>query len=390
MPRTRRELGGGHVLEPRPGLYTRTSSCSTSRASTRASSARSRSIPSSLLRPRPAATPTPSWRRTAPPSAASRGILPEHPRRASCPRREAAKRAGDAVKSQAIKILMNSFYGVPRDPRLPLPRPAPGQRHHQLRARGAALVPGRASRPRAAASSTATPTASSWSRARPTPDEARRLGEELAARAQPRARRPHPRRPGASRAGWSCSSSGSTCRLFLPAVRHGTAGARKRYVGLVGARTDGPRGGVHRDGGRCAATGPSWREEVQRELYARLFADAPVEEYLREVVAAGARRPARRSPRLPQGAAQGPRGLHHHHPAPRRRGAQDGTPRARPDRLRDDPRRAGARAERQQLAIDYEHYVEKQVRPVAEPVLALLGLDFAKVTGSERQLSLFE
>ena len=28
------------------------------------------------------------------------------------PRREAAKRAGDAVASQAIKILMNSFYGV--------------------------------------------------------------------------------------------------------------------------------------------------------------------------------------------------------------------------------------------------------------------------------------
>jgi DNA polymerase-2 len=39
--------------------------------------------------------------------------------------------------------------------------------------------------------------------------------------------------------------------------------------------------------------------------------------------------------------------------------------------------------------IDYEHYVEKQVRPVAEPVLALLGLDFAKVIGDDRQLTLF-
>jgi DNA polymerase-2 len=39
--------------------------------------------------------------------------------------------------------------------------------------------------------------------------------------------------------------------------------------------------------------------------------------------------------------------------------------------------------------IDYEHYVDKQLRPVAEPVLALLGLDFAKVIGDDRQLSLF-
>jgi len=39
--------------------------------------------------------------------------------------------------------------------------------------------------------------------------------------------------------------------------------------------------------------------------------------------------------------------------------------------------------------IDHEHYVEKQIRPVAEPVLALLGLDFAQVVGDDRQLSLF-
>ena len=38
---------------------------------------------------------------------------------------------------------------------------------------------------------------------------------------------------------------------------------------------------------------------------------------------------------------------------------------------------------------DREHYVEKQVRPVAEPVLATLGLDFARVIGDDRQLGLF-
>jgi len=39
--------------------------------------------------------------------------------------------------------------------------------------------------------------------------------------------------------------------------------------------------------------------------------------------------------------------------------------------------------------LDHEHYVQKQVRPVAEPVLALLGLDFDQVIGDQRQLSLF-
>jgi DNA polymerase-2 len=43
----------------------------------------------------------------------------------------------------------------------------------------------------------------------------------------------------------------------------------------------------------------------------------------------------------------------------------------------------------QRSPIDHEHYVEKQVRPVAEPVLALLGLDFDRIVGSAGQLSLF-
>ena len=39
--------------------------------------------------------------------------------------------------------------------------------------------------------------------------------------------------------------------------------------------------------------------------------------------------------------------------------------------------------------IDYEHYVERQLRAVAEPVLTLLGLDFDDASGARKQLSLF-
>ena len=68
-------------------------------------------------------------------------------------------------------------------------------------------------------------------------------------------------------------------RLCLPAMRHGTAGARKRYAGLV----DGPGGARVVFTGMEAVRG-DWTDlarDVQRELYARLFADQPVLEYLR-------------------------------------------------------------------------------------------------------------
>jgi DNA polymerase-2 len=38
---------------------------------------------------------------------------------------------------------------------------------------------------------------------------------------------------------------------------------------------------------------------------------------------------------------------------------------------------------------DREHYVDRQIRPVAEPVLQTLGLSFAQVIGDDRQIGLF-
>jgi DNA polymerase-2 len=42
-----------------------------------------------------------------------------------------------------------------------------------------------------------------------------------------------------------------------------------------------------------------------------------------------------------------------------------------------------------QHALDREHYVAKQIKPVAEPVLATLGLDFERVIGDNRQFDLY-
>jgi len=39
--------------------------------------------------------------------------------------------------------------------------------------------------------------------------------------------------------------------------------------------------------------------------------------------------------------------------------------------------------------LDREHYVQKQMRPVSEPVLAALGLNFEQVIGDSRQIDLY-
>jgi len=41
-----------------------------------------------------------------------------------------------------------------------------------------------------------------------------------------------------------------------------------------------------------------------------------------------------------------------------------------------------------QHPLDREHYIEKQVKPVAEPVLAALGLDFNLLIGDGRQMQM--
>ncbi len=175
-------------------------------------------------------------------------------------------------------------------------------------------------------------------------------------------------------------------RLCLPAMRHGTAGARKRYAGLVEAK----------DGARVVFTGMEavrgdWTElakDVQRELYTRLFTDQPVLEYLREVVAdlrkgrfddrLVYRKSLRKAPEA-YTATTPP------HVAAARKMAGKRRGRVAYVITTDGPEPADDRRH----PIDHEHYVERQLRAVAEPVLALLGQDFADVSGSSKQLSLF-
>ena len=296
------------------------------------------------------------------------------------PRREAAKRAGDAVASQAVKILMNSFYGVLGTPacrfhNVAVANAVTGMGRRLLRwskrwfeERGFDVLYG--------------DTDSLFVRSGLPVEEARDAGPRLA-RELSEAVAAH------IAAEWQVTSRLDLefeklyVKLVLPSVRRGRGGARKRYAGLVDGRREVEFVGmevVRRDWTELA-------KDVQRELYARLFAGEPVDGYLADTVAALRRgelddklvyrkglrkRPAAYTASTPP------------HVAAARKSRRPGRvvsyliTVAGPEPL-----------DALEHAPDREHYVDKQVRAVAEPVLAALGLDFDRVVGDDEQLTLF-
>jgi DNA polymerase-2 len=172
-------------------------------------------------------------------------------------------------------------------------------------------------------------------------------------------------------------------RLLLPALRGSTQGSKKRYVGLV------RRGGeehLHFVG--LESVRRDWTDlakRYQRELVDLVFHDRPVEEFTRtflDRLRAGGfddelvyRRALRKS--TEEYTSTTPPHV------------QAATKMSRPPgriihyvMTIDGPEPA----EEQKHAFDYEHYVEKQVRPVAESILSLIGLDWDRVTGMQGTL----
>ncbi|NNM24781.1 MAG: DNA polymerase II [Phycisphaerales bacterium] len=375
------EQAGGHVLEPQPGLYRNVLLLDFK--SLYPSVIRTFNIdPLALIE---GATASASI--VAPNGAAfSRrpGILPAMLDELF-PQRESAKQAGNAVASHAIKILMNSFYGVLGTSTCRFAAP---QLANAITGFGRAILLWTKGRIEARGHEVLYgDTDSLFVRvATEDEDEANRLGRRLTATLNEElATHVHER--------WGVTSRLELefetlyLRLFLPAARGSTSGARKRYAGLI-RRGEEPEvvftgmEVVRRD----------WTElarQVQRVLYERLFTDRPVATYLRNVVAAVRagehddllvyRKGLRR--KLETYTATTPP----HVAAARKL-------RGRPGRViayvmtRDGPEPA----EERRSPLDHEHYVQRQVRAVADPVLALLGLEFDRVVGDERQMLLFE
>jgi DNA polymerase-2 len=299
------------------------------------------------------------------------------------PRREAARAAGDDVAAHAIKILMNSFYGVLGTPACRFSNPAlansiTGSGREILlwskrwfETAGFQVLYG--------------DTDSLFVQSKTVdPDAARAEGRDLAARLNADLAR-HVERTWRVTSRLELKFEKLYLKLFLPHARHSTRGASKRYAGLkhgdavdqvefIGMEV------VRRDWTALA-------KDVQRELYRRLFTDQSVHDYLADVVKrvrdgeldeALVYRKNLRKNAAEYTATTPP------HVAAARKSNQ------RPGRLISYVMTvAGPEPlDNLQNPLDREHYVTKQVRPVAEPVLETLGLEFERVVGDERQLDL--
>ncbi|MEZ5064785.1 MAG: DNA polymerase II [bacterium] len=300
------------------------------------------------------------------------------------PRRAAAKARGDQVASQAIKILMNSFYGVLgtsacrfASPDLANAITGFGREmllwmRDRVEARGHRVLYG---------DTDSLFVESGAENAEAAHAIGERLAEELNAELAE-----HVKETWRVESLLTLEFEKVFLRLFLPPLRHSTAGAAKRYVGLEDAK---PEPKVVFTGMEVVRR--DWTElakQVQRELYRRFFAEESPADYLERVVAevrAGERdewlvyRKGLRK-KLSSYTANVPPHVAAARKLPGRPGSvieyvitSNG-----PEPLADV-----------KSPLDREHYVQKQIRPVAEPVLAELGLDFDVVVGDDRQLALF-
>ncbi len=300
------------------------------------------------------------------------------------PRREAAKRAGDQVASNAVKILMNSFYGVLGTPACRFYNPALANSitgagrevllwsQRWFENAGFQVLYG---------DTDSLFVESPGGNPADTQEHGRRLALALNADLT--------RHIDAT---WRVASRLELqfeklyLRLFLPRTRGGTRGASKRYAGLRQGEGDSRLEFVGMEVVRRDWT--DLAKQVQRELYRRLFTDQAVDAYLTDIV-----RQVRKGElddalvyrkNLRKGAAEYTATSPPHVVAARKSTQPPGrlvsylVTTAGPEPL-----------DNHQHPIDREHYVLKQIKPVAEAVLETLGLDFDQVIGDSRQLDLY-
>jgi DNA polymerase-2 len=180
----------------------------------------------------------------------------------------------------------------------------------------------------------------------------------------------------------------------MPTVRGSDEGSKKRYAGLAGT----PDGGEEMVYKGLETVRTDWTplaQQFQQGLYGRIFRREPYEDYVRDYVARTLRgdwtscwstasacagrstntnatcRPTCAPPASPTiSISPGPRGA---------------IPQRRLDPLPDDDRRPGADGSAA-FAIDYEHYLTKQLEPVADGILPFIGDSFARLTSPQGAL----
>ncbi len=296
--------------------------------------------------------------------------------------RDEAKRRGDRARSQAIKILMNSFYGVLGtpgcrffNPKLASSITRRGHRIiHESRAyieeAGHHVIYGD------------TDSLFVWLGDEREEAECRRVGDELAGALNAHFRSSLTRDMGLT-SHLELEFETHYLRFLMPTMRHSEKGSKKRYAGLV-------RGA---DGLEVVIKGleavrSDWTQlarDFQRELFRRVFADEPYEPLIAQTVE-----------RLLAGELDAQLVYRKR----LRRDLDDYVknvpPHVQAARKLDRPGRhvryyitvrGPEPVEALRSPIDYDHYLQKQLAPAADGILHFCGTDFARLGG--RQMTLF-
>jgi DNA polymerase-2 len=308
--------------------------------------------------------------------------------------REAAKRDHNKPLSQALKIIMNSFYGVLGstgcrffDPRLASSITMRGHEiMHKTRelieAQGYEVIYGD------------TDSTFVWLNHARTEDDAARIGRTLVAAINDWWQQHLRERFGLDSA-LELQFERHYCRFFMPTIRGTDEGSKKRYAGLT-VHEDGREEVVYKGLETVRTDWTPLAQRFQQELYLRVFKREPYQDYVRDYV----RRTLsgefddllvyRKRLRRPLAAYE-----------------RNVPPHVRAARMADEFNRQQGRPlqyqrggwisyvmtgtgpeplEVRRSGLDYAHYVTHQLKPVADAILPLLNDNFESLTSGQQTL----
>ena len=303
--------------------------------------------------------------------------------------RDQAKAAGDTPLSQAIKIIMNSFYGV---------LGTPGCRFFDARLASSITLRGHEilQRTRDHIEQAGhrviygdTDSVFVWIQRATSDAEARTAGRELQDMLNNWWTQQVREQFGLDSV-LELEFETHFKRFLMPTVRGSDKGSKKRYAGVVAGR-DGDQlvfkglENVRTDWTRLA-------REFQEELYRRIFMDEPFEDYVKlmtaEVLAGERDAELVYRKRLRRRLDDYERNVPPHVQAARRCGERGLPVPSRGSWVEYVITSAGAEpAAAPSAQLDYQHYVDRQLLPVADGILGFVGTSFSALT--DRQFDLF-
>ena len=308
--------------------------------------------------------------------------------------REAAKRERNAPLSQALKIIMNAFYGVLGatgcrffDPRL---ASSITLRGHDIMHRTRELITEQGYQ----VIYGDTDSTFVWLKTAHDEEAAATIGRALVAQVNQWWQQ-YLREEFGLDSALELQFETHYRRFLMPTIRGSEEGSKKRYAGLVG-KSDGSEQMVYKGLETVRSDWTPLAQQFQQALYLRIFQRAPYQDYVRDYVQrtlAGefdALLVYRKRLRRPLDDYQ--RNVPPHVRAARTADAYN-LAQGRPLQYQNGGwisyviTVAGPEPlETQRSHIDYQHYLEKQLQPVADAILPFLGDDFSRLVSPQHDL----